>query len=480
MKTKSRNLTLELMRNKRELIEARKELDLMRKKSQEMESLVSLIQRSWSQIDIDSSLLLDSLGDSEMKLPDEGDSELLYKLLNASSRWLTLDPTNTENVSTLDIDQWNSNGDIEKAKEKALQAEVDLKLAVKSPHEGGTDAGSRLLVSEQVEQHLQGHTSFTMSLLERLCSTLNEITDVGSREEILRPLSQARENSSIILTLQDNVLKLRSEIIETKALLQLKENEKVKLEKKLDKALMTVKELEERSGAVRNAANESKEGTTDSTSSAVPSGETVTSSESAAAIGITKAKGDNGSNGDQAYEKELQLQIELLEKQLAESESAKAKVERQMTEKLARPFAQTETQVSDMRKTLEELKNQFKHRLAEYVKQVRERHPPLCQLCVSYCCLASCCGALVDRRSDERTRRLSLHRHEIRSSHGAKGGTSCSCHRARNRPHQSGENSLGNTYLRHASQCGSCSTIENASTRMATSRCGSAIAYSAS
>lgn len=345
----------------------------MRKKSQEMESLVSLIQRSWSQIDIDSSLMLDSLGDSEMKLPDEGDSELLYKLLNASSRWLSLDPTNTENVSTLDIDQWCSKGDIEKAREKALQSESDVKLTVKSPLDGGAEAGTRLLVSEQVEQHLQGHTSFTMSLLERLCSTLNEITDVGSREEILRPLTQARENSSIILTLQDNVLKLRSEIIETKALLQLKENEKVKLEKKLDKALMTIKELEERSGAVRNATSESKEGTVDTTSSAVPSGDTATSSESAAAAaaGASKPKGDSAANGDQTYEKELQLQIELLEKQLAESESAKAKVERQMTEKLARPFAQTETQVSDMRKTLEELKNQFKHRLAEYVKQVR-------------------------------------------------------------------------------------------------------------
>lgn len=342
----------------------------MRKKSQEMESLVSLIQRSWSQIDIDSSLMLDSLGDSEMKLPDEGDSELLYKLLHASSRWLSLDPTNTENVSTLDVDQWCSKGDIEKAKEKALQSESDVKVTVKSPLDGGTDGGTRVLVSEQVEQHLQGHTSFTMSLLERLCSTLNEITDVGSREEILRPLTQARENSSIILTLQDNVLKLRSEIIETKALLQLKENEKVKLEKKLDKALMTIKELEERSGAVRNGTNESKEGTVETTSSAVPSGDTATSSESAAAA-ASKPKGDSTTNGDQSYEKELQLQIELLEKQLAESESAKAKVERQMTEKLARPFAQTETQVSDMRKTLEELKNQFKHRLAEYVKQVR-------------------------------------------------------------------------------------------------------------
>ena len=48
--SQNKSLNRELMRNKRTIAEARKELELMRRKSREMESLVSLIQRAWSQV----------------------------------------------------------------------------------------------------------------------------------------------------------------------------------------------------------------------------------------------------------------------------------------------------------------------------------------------------------------------------------------------------------------------------------------------
>lgn len=48
--SQNKSLNKELMRNKRSIAEARKELELMRRKSREMESLVSLIQRAWSQV----------------------------------------------------------------------------------------------------------------------------------------------------------------------------------------------------------------------------------------------------------------------------------------------------------------------------------------------------------------------------------------------------------------------------------------------
>ena len=50
LKSQNRSLSKEVSRNKRTLTEARKELDLMRRKAREMESLVSLIQRAWSQV----------------------------------------------------------------------------------------------------------------------------------------------------------------------------------------------------------------------------------------------------------------------------------------------------------------------------------------------------------------------------------------------------------------------------------------------
>jgi hypothetical protein len=48
--SQNRSLNRELSRSKRSIAEARRELELMRRKSREMESLVSLIQRAWSQV----------------------------------------------------------------------------------------------------------------------------------------------------------------------------------------------------------------------------------------------------------------------------------------------------------------------------------------------------------------------------------------------------------------------------------------------
>ena len=50
LKSQNRALSLEMLRYKRQLSEARKELDMIRGKSREMESLVSIIQRAWSQV----------------------------------------------------------------------------------------------------------------------------------------------------------------------------------------------------------------------------------------------------------------------------------------------------------------------------------------------------------------------------------------------------------------------------------------------
>lgn len=43
-------LSREMQRYKRQIAESKKELELMRNKSREMESLVSIIQRTWSQV----------------------------------------------------------------------------------------------------------------------------------------------------------------------------------------------------------------------------------------------------------------------------------------------------------------------------------------------------------------------------------------------------------------------------------------------
>ena len=50
LSSQNKSLCLELARSKRSISEARKELLIMRRKTMEMQSLVSLIQRTWSQV----------------------------------------------------------------------------------------------------------------------------------------------------------------------------------------------------------------------------------------------------------------------------------------------------------------------------------------------------------------------------------------------------------------------------------------------
>lgn len=66
LRSQNKALALEVRKSKMTIESARKELDMLRNKSREMESLVGTIQRSWSQLDIDTALLLDSLGDTDV------------------------------------------------------------------------------------------------------------------------------------------------------------------------------------------------------------------------------------------------------------------------------------------------------------------------------------------------------------------------------------------------------------------------------
>ena len=50
LRNQNRQMAIQLMRYKRQISESRKELEMMRDKSREMESLVSVIQRAWSQV----------------------------------------------------------------------------------------------------------------------------------------------------------------------------------------------------------------------------------------------------------------------------------------------------------------------------------------------------------------------------------------------------------------------------------------------
>ena len=65
---------------KRQLAEVQGELETMQHRSQEMETFVSVVQRSWAQLEIDTSILLDSLGEDPSQLVSVSSAETHFTL----------------------------------------------------------------------------------------------------------------------------------------------------------------------------------------------------------------------------------------------------------------------------------------------------------------------------------------------------------------------------------------------------------------
>ena len=310
------------------------------------------------QLDIDSCMLLDSLGDSEVKISDEGCNELLQRLLGstATPRFMKIDPTNfDDNIPPLAVDQWSSADDIDREKNRLLahiesaSAEIKADKARFSNGEDELPAAMEMdyLFGGPIDENLAAHVTFTLSLLERLCNAINESGEVNFDVNEANLMSEMRDLRAEKLLLTDRITKLASEVVHLRSRLVLVENEKLKVERNLDRSVVASKEAELLQ----------VEGST----SAI----TLTEQQSAqlqlpsSPVGISIHA-----------ERELRRQMSLLEEQLAESESAKAQVEMILTERLARPLPQTDVQVSDMRNAMEELRLQCKQKVSSLITEV--------------------------------------------------------------------------------------------------------------
>lgn len=351
--SKNRALWIELSKNKRSLNEARKELEMMRKKTREMESLVSVIQRAWSQLDIDTSLLLDGLADPDVKIPSPH-SQLLKDFIHSADVYLYQDPTNLNPFPQIQADQWSNKEEIIKATDAAIEmipklcSNDDTISEQHSPQKNAQDAllSSRSnkinVFGEQIEDHLVNHISFTFSILERLCYALSDgATLTENHLETLKTLQVLKESRAKESLLSDGIVKLETELYMIESKLRIAENQKTRVEKQLDKANFTIKELEEKLAAMRSASS---------------------FIENQVIIGVKmESVGESQAMNGEVHE--LQRQIALLETQLAESESVKAEAEMHLTERISRPLMQADAQVSDMRKAMEDLRAQCKQRV---------------------------------------------------------------------------------------------------------------------
>lgn len=301
-------------------------------------------------------MLLDSLGDSEVDVPDNGTSELLHRVLYAGSAYTSMDAINLDSIPKLDVDQWSSNEEIEQEKNR-LESIVNENAHNMNALFGGT-----------VAENLSAHASFTLSLLERLCNAINECSSNGSIQnpEQSEKIAKMKEYHAEKLLLNDRIAKLTAELVSTSAKLKISENEKLRAIRKLDKAVSAAKELEHLKsiiGSPGKPVDGAKPTAGDGTTA--PVGDSASASDSGAAAAAAEAAATAS-----ALEKELRRQIAVLERQVTESETAKSKVEMTLTERLARPLSQTETQVADMRRSMEELRQQSKQRVASLIQEV--------------------------------------------------------------------------------------------------------------
>lgn len=298
-------------------------------------------------------MLLDSLGDSEVKISDEGCNELLQRLLSstATPRFMRIDPT-FDDVPPLAVDQWSSTDDIEREKNRLLahieSASVESKAEKAHYSNGGEELPAMdYLFGGPIDENLAAHVTFTLSLLERLCNAINESGEVNFDVNEANLMSEMRDLRAEKLLLTDRVTKLASEVVHLRSRLVLVENEKLKLERNLDRSLVASREAELlQVGDSTNVITLTEQ---QSAQLQLPS----------SPVGISIHA-----------ERELRRQMSLLEEQLAESESAKAQVEMILTERLARPLPQTDVQVSDMRNAMEELRLQCKQKVSSLIAEV--------------------------------------------------------------------------------------------------------------
>ena len=412
LKAQNRALGMEMLRYKRQLSEARRELDIIRGKSSEMESLVSIIQRAWSQVcqigskrvwicsfevsstehtslpacvcmcvyvcvsmqlDIDVSMLLDGFGDSEQLAEAGGNTELLFRLLHAGMDYHPRDATDKSASSPkMDVEEWSATEDIEKAREIAERL---VKRDDAAPSSSSSSSGSKskketesadeeqlsamdVEFGGKVEETLRGHAHFTLSLLERLCFILSDTGMVEQLPESLGAIADAKALHAETLGLRDRVTKLSGMMLELQSRLLMSEKQKRAAERAVDRATVDRPVAGSASIPAPTAAP---------TASSVENAGAVVAAT--AVDGVAPVAGAAAPSVDHESDGEMYRKIAILEKQLAESETAKAKAEMTLTERLARPLSQTEAQVADMRRAMEDLRHQGRQRVAALITE---------------------------------------------------------------------------------------------------------------
>ncbi len=331
------------------------------------------------QLDIDVSMLLDGFGDSEQLAEAGGNTELLFRLLHAGMDYHPRDPADEGALPKMDVDEWSTTEDIEKARAIAERVLKRDDAAPSSSSSSSSSSGSKskketeaadeeqlsamdVEFGGKVEETLRGHAHFTLSLLERLCFILSDTGMVEQLPESLGAIADTKALHTETVGLRERITKLSGMILELQSRLFMSEKQKRAAERAVDRATVD--------RAAAGPVTIPTPAPTPAATTAAPSAENSGAVPPAAAVdSAPPVESAASASANLESDGEMYRKIAILEKQLAESETAKAKAEMTLTERLARPLSQTEAQVADMRRAMEDLRHQGRQRVAALITE---------------------------------------------------------------------------------------------------------------
>lgn len=274
-------------------------------------------------------MLLDTLGDSEFLAQNNDCSEFLYYILNVGlNENCDSEKNNRSNNSSNEV--FNS---LSKRNKRKSFVDID--------HDQND-----INMIQQFEDNLKMHSSFTLTVLQRLCQAISEATKIRHEPEIINSFSEASDLFTERQLLIDQISFLSNEIVDLNIKLSTYEKEYIKEIRISDRN----KNKQQQILNISSNASELQSTTT-------------------TLITTNVTGGNNSYNQNDIIIKDLKSNITVRENTITEMENSKIKVELKLTVRISRPLSQTEAQVNDLRRAMEELQQQCKQRVTTHYQE---------------------------------------------------------------------------------------------------------------
>ena len=210
----NKSMGVELRRRQRQITELDKEVQCLEQRKKSLDSLVSLLDRSWSQLDIDA-MLITSVIDNNINqgasqaLACQRKNEIFCSFLDAGSKFLYSNSINDPQDASaqLCLDNWSSAEDLDREKAR-------LCLQLRRDFPGATTE----YFESRLNEDLIARTAFTKAILEKCCAVLtNFVTNpkiVKNLEFNSAYLEGMKKLTTENMALRDKIMKQKADLLE--------------------------------------------------------------------------------------------------------------------------------------------------------------------------------------------------------------------------------------------------------------------------